>query len=71
VSDVDDDEIDDTPGYTPNCPTCLHQLEPYLGDLFAGWLCPKCGRVVLLEELTNPSWFKRPGIDENAPRSDP
>lgn len=28
---------------TPNCPNCLHRMEPAEVDGEARWLCPGCG----------------------------
>jgi len=53
----DGDEMDLTPPILPNCPKCLHPTEGYDGDLFAGWVCPACGEVILIEEVTHPHWW--------------
>lgn len=55
--EVDDDEIDDTPSIRPNCPKCLTATDAYLGELFAGWVCPACGEIITIEEVTHPQWW--------------
>ncbi|MBD8012811.1 zf-TFIIB domain-containing protein [Microbacterium sp. Re1] len=30
---------------TPNCPTCLHRMEPAEVDGEPVWRCPECGRI--------------------------
>ena len=27
----------------PNCPECLHRMEPQIRQVEVGWECPNCG----------------------------
>jgi len=49
--------VDDEGAVRPNCPTCLGPTDAYLGDLFAGWVCPNCGEIITIEEVTHPGWW--------------
>ncbi len=34
-------------GFAPNCPECLHTVEPWEVGRGAAWRCPECGLALI------------------------
>ncbi len=61
-----DDEYDDAPAAVPNCPACLKRMTVLYDS--SGWHCEDDGEILLIEEVTHPSWWSKAiGNAKNAP----
>lgn len=43
TEEIDDAEV----GFAPNCPECLHTVEPWEVGRGAAWRCPECDLALI------------------------